>query len=59
MVTPASEVKIEFTKQMRKATREIHDISDALVNAKLGIGIDSYLFQIPSSIINHLFGLQP
>lgn len=29
---------MEFTKQMRKATREIHDISDALVNAKLGIG---------------------
>lgn len=31
--------KLEFTKQMRNATREIHDISDALVNAKLGIGI--------------------
>lgn len=30
--------KVSFTKQMRKATREIHDISDALVNAKLGIG---------------------
>lgn len=35
----ATEGKLEFTKQMRKATREIHDISDALVNAKLGIGI--------------------
>jgi len=36
---------MEFTKQMRKATREIHDISDALVNAKLGIGkIFSYTF---------------
>ncbi len=34
----AAESKQEFTKQMRKATREIHDISDALVNAKLGIG---------------------
>lgn len=34
----AVEGKLEFTKQMRKATREIHDISDALVNAKLGIG---------------------
>lgn len=30
--------KLEFTKRMRQATREIHDISDALVNAKLGIG---------------------
>jgi len=30
--------KISFTKQMRKATREIHDVSDHLVNAKLGIG---------------------
>ncbi len=36
--TMAVEGKLEFTKQMRKATREIHDISDALVNAKLGIG---------------------
>ena len=31
-----------FTKQMRKATREIHDISDALVNAKLGIGMKAF-----------------
>ena len=29
---------IPFTKQMRKATRDIHNISDALINAKLGIG---------------------
>ncbi|XP_057372253.1 uncharacterized protein LOC130693143 [Daphnia carinata] len=35
----AMEGKLEFTKQMRKATREIHDISDALVNAKLGIAM--------------------
>ncbi|XP_046460964.1 heme oxygenase-like [Daphnia pulex] len=35
----AVEGKLEFTKQMRKATREIHDISDALVNAKLGIAM--------------------
>lgn len=39
MATSEGNVKtMEFTKQMRKATREIHDISDALVNAKLGIG---------------------
>ena len=40
----AAEGKQEFTKQMRKATREIHDISDALVNAKLGIGNIVLLF---------------
>jgi len=34
----AAETEIPFTKQMRIATREIHNISDALVNAKLGIG---------------------
>lgn len=27
-----------FSKQMRIATREIHKISDALVNAKLAFG---------------------
>ena len=27
-----------FSKQMREATREIHAISDALVNAKLAFG---------------------
>lgn len=27
-----------FTKQMKKATQEIHDLSDAMINAKLGIG---------------------
>jgi hypothetical protein len=27
-----------FTKKMRSATREIHAISDALVNAKLAFG---------------------
>jgi hypothetical protein len=30
--------KILFTKEMRKATRDVHDISDALVNAKLAFG---------------------
>lgn len=30
---------IPFTKQMRKATRDIHNISDALINAKLGIAL--------------------
>ena len=29
---------VPFTKQMRIATREIHNISDNLINAKLGIG---------------------
>ena len=38
IIVMALKGKLEFTKQMRKATREIHDISDALVNAKLGIG---------------------
>lgn len=33
-----AETEIPFTKQMRIATREIHNISDALVNTKLGIG---------------------
>lgn len=28
-----------FCKKMRKATREIHAVSDALVNAKLAFGI--------------------
>lgn len=27
-----------FTKRMRTATRGIHDVSDHLVNAKLGLG---------------------
>lgn len=27
-----------FTKRMRIATRGIHDVSDHLVNAKLGLG---------------------
>ena len=34
--------KMTFIKQMRKATKEIHDFSDAMVNAKLGIGIVIY-----------------
>lgn len=29
---------VSFTKQMRKATRNVHSISDALVNAKLAFG---------------------
>ncbi|XP_071450199.1 heme oxygenase 1 [Hetaerina americana] len=32
---------IPFTKQMRKATREIHDVSDALVNAKLAVALSN------------------
>lgn len=31
-------LKMSFCKEMRKATREIHDISDHLINMKLGIG---------------------
>jgi len=30
---------LPFTKQMRKATRDVHNISDALINAKLGIAL--------------------
>ena len=33
--------EISFTEQMRKATREPNDVSDHLVNAKLGIGNSS------------------
>ncbi|KAG7165747.1 Heme oxygenase 1-like [Homarus americanus] len=35
----ASEVEVPFTKQMRIATKEIHNVSDALINAKLGIAM--------------------
>uniref|UniRef100_A0A1B0CBZ9 Heme oxygenase n=1 Tax=Lutzomyia longipalpis TaxID=7200 RepID=A0A1B0CBZ9_LUTLO len=31
--------EVSFTKQMRKATRNIHSISDALVNAKLAFAL--------------------
>ncbi|KAF2363028.1 hem oxygenase-like [Trinorchestia longiramus] len=30
-----------FTKQMREATRDVHSLSDALINAKLGIALGS------------------
>lgn len=30
--------EIPFTKRMRIATREIHNVSDALINAKIGFG---------------------
>lgn len=33
-----SQKEILFTKKMRIATREIHGISDALINAKIGFG---------------------
>ncbi|KAG8222830.1 hypothetical protein J437_LFUL005036 [Ladona fulva] len=36
------EEQIPFTKQMRKATREIHDLSDALVNAKLAFALSDF-----------------
>ena len=34
---------LTFVKQMKKATQEIHDLSDAMINAKLGIGM--YIFK--------------
>ncbi|KAI5719385.1 hypothetical protein M8J76_009466 [Diaphorina citri] len=33
--TPASSADVPFSKEMRKVTRDVHDLSDALVNAKL------------------------
>ena len=38
--TPEEELEnpVEFTKAMRMATRKVHNMSDALVNAKLSIG---------------------
>lgn len=36
---------VSFSKQMRIATRDVHKISDALVNAKMVFGI-SYYFSI-------------
>ena len=35
-----------FTKQMRKATRDVHAVSDALVNAKLAFGKIPYFFTL-------------
>lgn len=32
-------MEIPFTKQMRSVTRDIHNVSDALINAKLGIAM--------------------
>ena len=37
----SEDVGVPFTKKMRIVTREIHDVSDALINAKLGIGKSS------------------
>lgn len=36
--TTTTEKTISFTKAMRVATREIHNVSDGLVNAKLAFG---------------------
>lgn len=33
-----------FCKKMRKATREIHAVSDALVNAKLAFGTNQTFY---------------
>lgn len=35
----SSDDDIPFTKQMRDVTREIHNVSDAMINAKLGIAM--------------------
>lgn len=34
----SSDEDVPFTKKMRAVTREIHNVSDSLINAKLGIG---------------------
>ena len=36
-----------FCKKMRHATREIHAISDDLVNAKLAFGTNFIIFSTP------------
>lgn len=38
MTTDLSNTTDSFSKQMRKATRDIHKISDTLVNAKIAFG---------------------
>jgi hypothetical protein len=46
--------EVTFTKQMRSATREIHAISDALVNAKLAFGelfVAVYIKMFPLLVI--------
>ncbi|KAK4299102.1 hypothetical protein Pmani_028599 [Petrolisthes manimaculis] len=37
----ASEADVPFTKKMRIVTRDIHNISDALINAKIGIAMSA------------------
>ena len=37
-------IDVPFTKQMREATKQVHNLSDAMVNAKLGIGNNCYKF---------------
>ena len=39
MVEDKKSEKMTFVKEMRVATREIHNISDALVNLKLGVAM--------------------
>lgn len=41
--TPASSADVPFSKEMRKVTRDVHDLSDALVNAKLVLGMNILL----------------
>lgn len=40
--TTTTEKTVSFTKAMRVATREIHNVSDGLVNAKLAFGKNWY-----------------
>ncbi len=35
----SSDAKIPFTKQLRNATKSVHDTSDKLVNLKLGVAL--------------------
>ena len=40
-----------FCKKMRKATKEIHTVSDTLVNAKLAFGKINRKFQVNKSFV--------
>lgn len=41
MADDLSNTTISFSKQMRKATRDVHKISDTLVNAKIAFGLSN------------------
>lgn len=56
---------IPFTKKMRIATRKVHNVSDALVNAKVGLGKsrryhkDKLYFELIQCLIIICLNLQP